>query len=456
MIVKKLFPGLLAFTMIAGITMEVGYAQNPNNKGIWLSNEEIAALPTSGKAWQNVKSAADKSTGRPNVSDQDNPVNVRVLAKALVYARLGDETYRNEVIDACMAAIGTERGGRTLALGRELGAYVIAADLVGLPPDKDGNFREWLRSTLSETLSGRTLRSTHEDRPNNWGTHAGATRAAIARYLDDNAELERTAKVFKGYLGDRSSYADFEYGNLSWQADPSKPVGINPKGATKEGHSIDGVMPDDMRRGGGFKFPPSSTGYPWEGLQGMVVQAEILYRAGYETWSWQDKAILRAVQFLHDIGWEAEGDDTWTPWIINYRYGTNFSAKSPTSPGKNNGWTDWTHGPGRKDGGRTTGVEGKVENSVNGTAVEGAKVQLRQDGSSRYETTSSSSGRYSFLGIAAGTYELLCTRNGFADWTGTVVVEEEQLLVGQNIRLAPIGDSVPPEPPRNVRVTSSD
>ena len=32
-----------------------------------------------------------------------------------------------------------------------------------------------------------TLVSTHENRPNNWGTHAGAARAAVARYLGDSA-----------------------------------------------------------------------------------------------------------------------------------------------------------------------------------------------------------------------------------------------------------------------------
>lgn len=379
----KLLLVFVAVFLVVEPTINSSFAQNADSKGIWISNKEIAALPTAGKAWDNLKSVADRPTGKPNISDQDNPANVSVLAKALVYARTGDESYRNEVIDACMAAMGTERGGRTLALGRELCAYVISADLVGLPPDKDQKFRDWLRGTLTKTLSGRTLQSTHEDRPNNWGTHAGASRAAVARYLDDQAELERTAKVFKGYLGDRSSYAGFEYGNLSWQSDPGKPVGINPKDATKHGHRIDGVMPDDMRRGGGFNFPPGKTGYPWEGLQGAVVQAEILYRAGYDTWNWENKALLRAVQFLHNIGWEAEGDDTWTPWIINYHYGTNFPTKSPTNPGKNMGWTDWTHGTGRSERGETTSVLEQAENGTNGEPIDGTKLQPGTEGNPR-------------------------------------------------------------------------
>ena len=99
-----------------------------------------------------------------------------------------------------------------------------------------------------------------------------------------------------------------------------------------------------MRRGGSFQWPPQKTGYAWEGLQGALVQAEILHRAGYPAWEWEDQALLRAVQFLHGIGWEAEGDDEWQPWLINYYYGTSFPVVIGARPGKNMGWTDWTHG----------------------------------------------------------------------------------------------------------------
>jgi hypothetical protein len=39
------------------------------------------------------------------------------------------------------------------------------------------------------------------------------------------------------------------------------------------------------------------------------VQAEILHNAGYDVYNWQDKALLRAVQFLYNIGWPATSDD---------------------------------------------------------------------------------------------------------------------------------------------------
>jgi hypothetical protein len=320
-------------------------------RGIWLSREEIAQLPMSGSAWEALREAAQSPTGTPNLSDQDQDNNVLVLAKALVYARTGEEKYRTAVRSQCMAAIDTELDGRTLALGRELAAYVIAADLVGLTPAEEEAFRAWLGRCLREALTdGRTLRSTHEDRPNNWGTHAGASRAAVAVYLGDRAELERTAQVFKGWLGDRSSYSGFEYGELSWQADPAQPVGVNPAEAVKQGESIDGVLPDDMRRGCGFQFPPCETGYVWEALQGATVTAEILHRQGYDAWNWEDRALLRAVRFLHELsrrypasGWWASGDDAWNVWLVNHAFGSDFPAQSPASSGKNMGWTDWTH-----------------------------------------------------------------------------------------------------------------
>jgi len=323
--------------------------------GFWISRAELAALPMSGPAWEQLKAHADKPAAQPRLRDQDQMNNVHTLAKALMFARTSEPSYRAEVLRLCMAAIGTERGGRTLALGRELAAYVIAADLAGLEPEEDGKFRDWLRHCLDEKLDGKTLRSTHEQRPNNWGAHAGASRAAVAAYLGDRAELERTARVFRGWLGEREAYADFTFGkDLSWHADPSRPLGINPRGAAKRGESIDGVIPDDMRRGGGFRFPPARTNYPWGALEGAVVAAEILHRQGYDAWNWGDQALRRAVQFLFDLhrrypkgGWWAEGDDCWTVWVVNRAYGPTFPAVSPARPGKNMAWTDWTHASAR-------------------------------------------------------------------------------------------------------------
>jgi Alginate lyase len=327
---------------------------NAGAGAIWVSRDEIMAKPMSGPAWTAMKAQADASAGTPDLSNQDQNNNVYVMAKAIVYVRTGISSYRDEVVQNCMAAIDTELGGRTLALGRELAAYVIAAELVGLDADDDLVFRAWLRRTLTETLDGRTLQSTHEDRPNNWGTLAGGSRAAVAVYLQDQTEIARTAQVFKGWLGDRSSFAGFAYqfggqGADTWMPDPSQPTPVNPIGATVQGHNVDGALPDDISRGGAFAWPPGHTGYAWEGLSGAVVQAEILARQGYDVWNWEDRAMLRATEYLmyldNEFGgwWTDDDDEQFCPWVINRAYGTNYRSHNPARTGKIMAWTDFTH-----------------------------------------------------------------------------------------------------------------
>jgi hypothetical protein len=315
-----------------------------------MSRSEILSRPTSGTAWSALKARADSSIGTPDISNQDEAADQTTLAKGLVYARIGGSTYRSAVVAALKAAVGTEAGGRTLALARNLPGYVIAADLIDLrsadPTFDTGRFRPWLRSLLTESLSGMTLVQTHERRPNNWGTHAGAARAAIAGYLGDDAELARTATVFRGWLGDRAAYAGFTYGDLSWQCDPQHPVGIDPVGCSRLGIALDGALPEELRRGGTLQWPPAQTDYAWEGMQGAVLQAELLRVQGYDTWSWSSKALLRATRFLYDRArWPATGDDEWQPWLIDRRYGTSYHGPPPARGGKNFGFTDWLYGP---------------------------------------------------------------------------------------------------------------
>jgi hypothetical protein len=284
------------------------------------------------------------------LNNQDDGTNVCVMAKALVFARAGNPRYGTDVRSALRSIVesGTYRG-RALSLGRELAAYVIAADVVGLrglDPDLDERFRVKIRQLLTTpTTDGpRNLVECHERRPNNWGNHCGASRAAVAAYLGDSRELARVAQVFKGYLGDRASYAGFRYGDLAWQCQPRSPVGINPKGCVVDGRSLDGVLPDDQRRSGNRRWPPPHENYVYEGLQGALAQAVILHRAGFDAFDWGDQALLRAVRWLYDTAhYQPVGDDTWIPYVVNYYYGTDFPAPESTRAGKNVGWTNWTH-----------------------------------------------------------------------------------------------------------------
>lgn len=321
--------------------------------GLWLAHDVLAERPQSGPAWEQLLAVADAPLPHLQIGDQDDMGDVSLLARALVYARTGETHYRDEVIAGLQQAMDSlEPPDQTgiLAVARNLPPYVIAADLVNLPAEEavDATFRAWLRELRQTTFSGDSgaysLATCHEGRPNNFGTHCGAARVAVARYLGDDAELERAATVFHGWLGNREAYDGFTYGRLTWQGDPEQPVGINPPGATIEGHDVGGALPEEMRRAGSFRWPPNETQYAWEALQGAIVQAELLHRAGYPAWQWQEQALLRAARFLYDIGWDARGDDEWQVWLLNAAYDAGFPAHTPARPGKNMGWTDWTHG----------------------------------------------------------------------------------------------------------------
>jgi hypothetical protein len=324
---------------------------------IWISAAELAGKPMSGPAWDALEAAANGDHGLPDVGAFDSKHDTLTLAVALVYARTGDAFYRTKARDAILSAIGTESTTvQAVQPCRNVVSYVISADLIdlsGLDPLGDTAFRAWIDQIRFVVWPDGSMIEEDSERANNHGRMCGMSRAAaIAVYLEDWGELDSTAQVFAGFLGDRQTDDDFAWKHeLSWQNDETNPVGINPVGSEKQGLSIDGALPEEMRRGGPFAIPPIQTGYPWEALQGILVEAVILDRAGYAVFDWSDQAILRSVEFVERLdtqypqdGWWATGDDTWSPWLINAIYQTDFRTE-PAAMGKCMGWTDWTHAP---------------------------------------------------------------------------------------------------------------
>src|SRR6185436_2024774 len=89
-----------------------------------------------------------------------------------------------------MAAISTLHVGcnnATLSLGRQLMAYVLAADFAHLTGTADATFRSWLSSVRTKIIGGHSkwdsLYHTHIRSANNWGAFAGASRIAASLYL---------------------------------------------------------------------------------------------------------------------------------------------------------------------------------------------------------------------------------------------------------------------------------
>ncbi len=347
--------------------------------GIWISPEEIAKLPISGSAWNRVATLGnpdyrknDSDFSKPNLSDQDSDHPIKVLAMAYKAVRLNDANLKKLTVKEINSIQGTEKGARALAIGRNMMAYVVAADLLNYRPgkfDPYGNataFVNWLRNDIQKvSFSGKTLKKCHDDRPNNWGTMCGASRIAIDLYLNDKDDLTDAVKVFKGYLGDKSAYNDFTFNveAANWTCetppDPKKPKkGLRPiapkncflyYNGTKvdmSGAPIDDVQRVEDKKKTGFVYPIPKTHYAWGGFSAAVAQAEMLYRAGYtNVYNWQDKAIWRGMDFLNrEMPTSDSGATYWLPWIVNKRYGTDF----PTKPNANKNsrlmnFTDWTH-----------------------------------------------------------------------------------------------------------------
>jgi hypothetical protein len=73
-------------------------ARVEEERSTWISRSEILALPTSGKSWAAVLSAARRPMEAADLGVRDSFTDVHVLARALVYARTGEERYRMEAL----------------------------------------------------------------------------------------------------------------------------------------------------------------------------------------------------------------------------------------------------------------------------------------------------------------------------------------------------------------------
>jgi hypothetical protein len=318
--------------------------------GVWLNQAELQRLPTSGAAWNSVVSSADAGNGA-DISNQDSDHDQATLAAAIYAARTGQQ--RDRAVAALQSAIGTEQGGRWLAVGRNLTGYIIAADLLGI---RSGPIYDWLASfrtmRLAHNNSGEpiTFRDSAWNSGSNASAQEGAAYAALAVYLGDNEMIGWSWNAFRRYAGDRTSPHHINSNSDAWQQVPGDPVGIQNAGATKGGCSIDGAISNDMSRGGENLCSPGHTQYPWVGLDGAVPAAMILSRAGYPAWDVANKALRRAGVYLWGLS-QSTGNSEWfngsrsaaVKHLLNRVYGLGYPVSYPVGPGRTFGFTDYTH-----------------------------------------------------------------------------------------------------------------
>jgi hypothetical protein len=340
--------------------------------GIWIDRQALMQQPTSGANWQVLLTDAGRSPGSAAIADQDSNHDVYTMAAALVCVRTGQ--YCTKARQGVVDAIGTEQGGRWLAVGRNLAGYMIAADLLDLRADgsagSDGTrFEEWAEGWLTKQLPDNVTGEPRGFRPFGGSANAAAQEglayAAVAAYLQDEWALQRAWDSFRT-AGCDPTAPDRENIYLTksvadgWTHDDVNPCSINPKGSTKvvpagspgagSTRRLDGSLTGDMRRGGTYQWVPGYTQYPWVGLEGFVPAAVILDRAGYPAFQVADQVVLRTHEYLWHLRSQT-GDTRWFDGdrakelvhLVNVMYGTSFPVNAAVGRGRTVGYTGWTH-----------------------------------------------------------------------------------------------------------------
>jgi hypothetical protein len=298
--------------------------------------------------------------------------DVYTLAAALVCVRSGQ--YCAKARRGVLDAIGTEDGGRWIAVGRNLASYVISADLLelradGISASEGARVEAWIEGWLTKRLGDNITDILRGFGPFQGSANAAAQEglayAAVAAYLRDGWALQRAWDAFRRYACDPSApdrehiYLDKSVAD-GWTHDDANPCAVNPAGTTKRVPSgvpgagsvrrIDGALTGDMRRGGTYQWEPGYTQYPWIGLEGFVPAALILERAGYPAFEVADRVVLRT----HDYLWHLRsqtGDARWFDGsrarelvhLVNVKYGASFPVNGVVGAGRTVGYTGWTH-----------------------------------------------------------------------------------------------------------------
>jgi hypothetical protein len=357
----KLTAGLLAIAILIPIAASAPTPAEAATNYILMSRSALMARPVSGTPWRNLKSVAGQSLGTPNMCDQNSRHHLRTLAAALVFARTGIASYGAKARGGVKAAITTQRSGcnnATLALGRQLMAYVLAADFAGLTGTPDATFRSWLRTIRTKIIGGHSkwdsLSHTHTRSANNWGAYAGASRIAASLYLGDTADVASAARITQGFLGNRTAHkfwSILDSAAKSWACSPTNYTPVN-GWCRRGGILVDGAAVMDVGRGGYRKWPPGDDGvdYQLESIQGVGMQVELLFKNGYTSaWKWSNRALKRMAMFVNrsrasgGTGWNETQASRQMPWLLDRRLGMTIPRRY-SGMGRSIGFTDWLWG----------------------------------------------------------------------------------------------------------------
>ena len=330
-------------------------ATHSSRERLWIAPDELKSLSMSSSAWEAMLAVAEGDLGQADVADQDSTHDTNTLACALAAAQTGSAELHGKAMDALTSAIGTEEGARWLAIGRNLGSYVIAADVLGV---RSGPIYEWLAGFLTRTL---TANNTDEQVvADNWSSNrqrlfADGLRHRCTLRLHERVHSPRQlvgglpALLWRSYEPRRRG-VELRHraaGSVRPRRDPGQGRGQNrlpPRRCNRERH---------VPGGGDDVCSPTWTQYPWVGLEGAVPAALVFARAGYPAWEVADAAIRRALDYRWFLR-QTTGNSDWFDgtrsnecvYLVNRAYGTTFPCSRPVAGGRTIGFSDWTHAPG--------------------------------------------------------------------------------------------------------------
>lgn len=327
---------------------------------VWISPAEILGLPTSGKEWDSLKAAADKSSNRgANIADMNEDQDIAgAMANALVAVRTGNQTYRDKAVKILTASIGSEHnsGADLLAYARNLTALIIAADVLDI---RNGPVYDWLANFKTRGFTDghhskptTILEYAHES-GSNAPSQGGLTAAALAVYLGDRAMLDAVWGKFRRFCGDTTSPHKMTWNKWAQPfltpSDIANPIGILPPGSTRDKCNVDGCVPNDIGRNDGTPCAPKYTFYGNTGAQGWVPEAVVFHRQGYAAFAIQDEAIKRAYLYWQKLAqsdpqWDQPGKSPEIRHLLKWAYPTlDIKITYPTGVDRTIGFSGWTH-----------------------------------------------------------------------------------------------------------------
>jgi len=248
-----------------------------------------------------------------------------------------------------------------LATARSIGAYVLAADLVGMDRGETGSragyttttWQSWLSNLRTKTIGApancNSFVACSDKRGHNWGAFATAARISIDIHLGDGDDLAIAVGKLKQFLGESSGgpqwlpSRDFD---LTYACIPSGTewTAINPASC---GPEKDGMIVEDISRSAGTfpTYDSTGIGYTMESYQALLFSAILLERQGYDPFSWGDQALRRVMDWLTREGkpqGNGSGVERHLSWVPQHFYGTTYSTV-PAGMGRTLGFTDWLY-----------------------------------------------------------------------------------------------------------------